>query len=41
MDVQNDFISGTMAVCECPAGQDGEAVVPCINKLLDTVKYVS
>ncbi len=39
VDVQNDFISGTMAIRDCPAGQDGEAVVPVINELLDTVTF--
>ena len=26
VDVQNDFISGSLAICKCPAKQDGEEV---------------
>ena len=26
IDVQNDFISGSLAITGCPAGQDGEEV---------------
>ena len=33
VDVQNDFISGSLALAKCPAGEDGEAVVPVINTL--------
>ena len=33
VDVQNDFISGSLALSKCPAGEDGEAVVPVINTL--------
>ena len=32
VDVQNDFISGSLAIKNCPAGQDGEDVVAPINK---------
>ena len=39
VDVQNDFISGTLAVKNCPAGQDGAAVVPIINNLIENVKF--
>ena len=39
MDVQNDFISGSLAIKNCPAGQNGEEVVPPINRLLDTVPF--
>ena len=39
VDVQNDFISGSLAIKNCPAGQDGEEVVPPINTLLDTVPF--
>ena len=35
VDVQNDFIDGTLAVKQCPAGQDGADVVPVINSLID------
>ena len=33
VDVQNDFISGTLSIGACPAGQDGGAVVPVINSM--------
>jgi len=33
VDVQNDFIDGTLGLKGCPAGQDGAAVVPVINKM--------
>lgn len=33
IDVQNDFISGTLSIGSCPAKQDGGAIVPMINKL--------
>ncbi|XP_037087110.1 nicotinamidase-like isoform X1 [Pollicipes pollicipes] len=39
VDVQNDFISGSLAVCNCPAGQKGDEVIPVINLLLETVKF--
>ena len=39
VDVQNDFISGSLAIKNCPAGQDGEDVVEPINTLLDTVPF--
>lgn len=39
VDVQNDFISGSLAVCNCPAGHKGEEVVPVINSLLNKVKF--
>ena len=46
IDVQNDFISGTLAIKDCPAQQNGEAVIApinnCINKAaLDVVCYSS
>ena len=34
VDVQNDFIDGSLALKRCPAGQDGATVVPIINQLL-------
>ena len=37
VDVQNDFISGSLAIKNCPAGQNGEEVVPPINTLLGMV----
>ena len=39
VDVQNDFITGSLSLSQCPAGQDGAEVVPVINKLLDTVPF--
>lgn len=39
VDVQNDFITGSLSLSRCPAGQDGAEVVPIINKLLDTVPF--
>jgi len=33
IDVQNDFISGTLRVDKCPAQQDGGAIVPVINAM--------
>jgi exosome complex component RRP4 len=35
IDVQNDFISGSLALNRCPAGQDGYEVVPIINNILN------
>ena len=32
VDVQNDFISGSLAIKNCAAGQDGADVVSPINK---------
>ena len=34
VDVQNDFISGSLALKNCPAGEDGMEVVPVIQDLL-------
>ena len=34
VDVQNDFITGSLALKHCPAGEDGEEVVPIIQDLL-------
>jgi len=33
IDVQNDFISGALALRNCPAGEEGEEVVEVINDL--------
>lgn len=35
VDVQNDFIDGSLALINGPAGQDGAEVVPIINDLID------
>ena len=34
VDVQNDFITGSLALKHCPAGDDGQEVVPIIQDLL-------
>lgn len=39
VDVQNDFIDGSLSLKNCPAGQDGSAVVPVINSILDSVNF--
>lgn len=39
VDVQNDFISGTLSISNCPAGQNGEDVVAPINKMIDNVPF--
>lgn len=39
VDVQNDFISGSLAISKCPAKHNGEEVVEPINRLLDTVEF--
>merc|ERR1712212_127041 len=39
VDIQNDFISGSLAIINCPAGQNGEDVVCPINRLIDTVPF--
>ena len=35
VDVQNDFIDGSLALINGPAGQDGAQVVPVINNLIE------
>ena len=39
VDVQNDFITGTLSLLNCPAKHDASEVVPCINHLIDTVPF--
>jgi len=39
VDVQNDFIDGTLALINCAAKQDGGEVVPVINELIRTVPF--
>jgi len=34
VDVQNDFISGTLSLSNCPSKHNGEEVVPVINEIL-------
>lgn len=39
VDVQNDFIDGSLSLKNCPAKQDGAEIVPIINYLIDTVPF--
>jgi nicotinamidase-related amidase len=39
VDVQNDFIDGTLALRNCEAKQEGGEVLPFINELIDTVPF--
>ncbi|XP_054716368.1 nicotinamidase-like [Uloborus diversus] len=39
IDVQNDFIDGSLALKNCPAKQDGSEVVPVINDMLQTNNF--
>ncbi|XP_001601712.1 nicotinamidase [Nasonia vitripennis] len=39
VDVQNDFISGSLNIKKCAARHDGSEVIEPINKLLDTVPF--
>ncbi|XP_047994001.1 uncharacterized protein LOC125232396 [Leguminivora glycinivorella] len=39
VDVQNDFISGTLNISKCNAQQDGSEVVEPINRLLETIPF--
>lgn len=39
VDVQNDFISGTLNISQCTAQQNGLDVLEPINRLLDTVEF--
>lgn len=39
IDVQNDFISGSLALRNCPSQHNGEEVVPVINELLNTIDF--
>lgn len=39
VDVQNDFISGTLNISHCSAKQNGAEVIEPINKLVDTVGF--
>lgn len=39
VDVQNDFIDGTLSLKNCPSKQNGAEVVPCINNIVDTVPF--
>ena len=39
IDVQNDFINGSLAVRNCPSKHNGEEVVPVINQLLQSIPF--
>lgn len=39
VDVQNDFISGSLSISNCPAGHNGEDVVAPINHMLDKIPF--
>ncbi|CAF2409168.1 unnamed protein product [Rotaria sp. Silwood2] len=39
IDVQNDFISGSLALHSCPANHQGEEVVPVINQVIHNVNF--
>ncbi|KAF4518780.1 hypothetical protein B566_EDAN005400 [Ephemera danica] len=39
IDVQNDFISGSLSLSDCPAKHNGEEVIKPINALLDSVRF--
>ncbi|KAK7603764.1 hypothetical protein V9T40_003763 [Parthenolecanium corni] len=39
VDVQNDFISGSLNISNCPAQQNGLDVIEPINRLLDAVQF--
>ncbi|XP_025422322.1 uncharacterized protein LOC112692036 [Sipha flava] len=41
IDVQNDFISGSLNISNCSAQQNGLEVIEPINRLLDTVNFDS
>ena len=41
VDVQNDFLEGSLALRNCPAGQDGMGVIPAINSVLDLYFNIS
>ena len=39
VDVQNDFISGTLSLSNCPSKHDGGEVVPLINNLTKKTNF--
>ncbi|CAF0805183.1 unnamed protein product [Adineta steineri] len=39
IDVQYDFIDGSLALKNCPSKHNGEEVIPVINQLLDSHKF--
>ena len=39
VDVQNDFVDGSLAIRDCPAQEEGADVVPVINELIDECNF--
>ncbi|XP_074650893.1 nicotinamidase-like isoform X2 [Tubulanus polymorphus] len=39
IDVQNDFIDGTLSLKNCPSNHDGSEVVPVINNILENTSF--
>ena len=39
VDVQHDFIDGSLSLSNCPAGQNGHGVIEPINYMLDNVGF--
>ena len=39
VDVQNDFVDGTLAIRDCPAEEEGADVVPVINRLIEDCHF--
>ncbi|CAF3413046.1 unnamed protein product, partial [Rotaria sp. Silwood2] len=39
IDVQHDFIDGSLSLRKCPSKHNGEEVVPVINRLLDSIDF--
>jgi nicotinamidase-related amidase len=39
VDLQNDFIDGSMALKNSPARDDGTAVIPIINQLIHDIPF--
>jgi len=39
VDVQNDFISGSLALRNAPAGQEGKEVIKPINRMLEAIPF--
>ncbi|MCL4135706.1 UNVERIFIED_CONTAM: hypothetical protein GTU68_021528, partial [Idotea baltica] len=39
VDVQNDFITGSLNLSNCPAGHDGAEVISPVNKLVEEIDF--
>ncbi|XP_067124385.1 nicotinamidase isoform X1 [Centruroides vittatus] len=39
IDVQNDFIKGSLSIKNCPANHNGEDIIPVINHLIDSIDF--